>query len=89
LGCDVQTFISDSSVRIGLVGCVKTKLTHRASAEDLYTSPLFVGRRRYVEGSCDRWFILSAEHGLVTSARELEPYDETLVGKPIRAVHFS
>jgi uncharacterized protein DUF6884 len=58
---------------------VKKKLTHRAPAEDLHVSPLFVGRCRYVEGSCDRWFILSAEHGLVTPATELEPYDETLI----------
>jgi hypothetical protein len=69
--------VSNSCLRVGLVGCVKKTLTHRAPAEDLYVSPLFVGRRRYVEGSCDRWFILSAEHGLVTPERELEPYDET------------
>ncbi|HXF72402.1 MAG TPA: hypothetical protein VNO79_07330 [Actinomycetota bacterium] len=35
-------------MRIGLVGCVKSKATP-ARAEDLYTSPLFRGARRSVE----------------------------------------
>lgn len=66
------------SERIGLVGCVKQKLPEAAPAMDLYTSPLFRGRRAYVERSCSRWFILSAKHGLVDPAEILEPYDETL-----------
>ena len=65
-------------VRIGLVGCVKSKLTVASPARDLYTSTLFVGRRRFVEASCDRWFILSAKHGVVDPDAILEPYDETL-----------
>lgn len=64
--------------RIGLVGCVKSKLKRSAPARDLYISPLFQGRRRYVEQSCDRWFVLSAKHGLVDPDTVLEPYDETL-----------
>ena len=32
-------------MRIGLVGCVKSKLDTAASARDLYTSPLFLRRR--------------------------------------------
>ena len=50
-------------MRIGLVGCVKTKGPEAAPAGDLYVSPLFVGRRRYVEAPCDRWFILSGLRG--------------------------
>lgn len=65
-------------MRIGLVGCVKGKLMHRAPARELYTSPLFMGRRRWVESTCDRWFILSAMHGLVDPATVLSPYDVTL-----------
>jgi hypothetical protein len=57
---------------------VKGKLPTVALARDLYTSPLFLGRRRAVERSCDRWFILSAKHGLVDPDQLLEPYDETL-----------
>lgn len=64
--------------RIGLVGCVKTKLARTAPARDLYTSPLFRGRRAWVERTCDRWFILSAEHGLVDPAAPLAPYDRAL-----------
>jgi hypothetical protein len=68
--------------RIGLVGCVKRKGTDPAPAKDLYRSPLFVGRRRYVEHTCEDWFILSAKHRLVRPEQVLAPYDETLVGKP-------
>jgi hypothetical protein len=63
---------------IGLVGCVKTKRDHAAPARDLYISPLFRGRRAYVERTCARWFILSAKHGLVEPDTLLEPYDVTL-----------
>lgn len=65
-------------MKIGLVGCVKTKRTAGAAARDLYTSTLFIGRRRYVEESCDRWFVLSARHGLVRDDEWVEPYDEAL-----------
>ena len=67
-----------SSPRIGLVGCVKRKRSHAAPARDLYTSDLFLGRRAFVERSCDSWFILSALYGLVDPSRVLEPYDRTL-----------
>lgn len=71
-------------MRVGLVGCTKSKLPHRAPAEDLYSpSALFRGRRHCVMESCDRWFILSAEHGVISPSDELEPYDVTLVGTPI------
>jgi hypothetical protein len=80
----VSEHIPDSSMRIGLVGCVETKLTHRAEARDLYVSQLFAERRRYFERSCGDWFIFSAKHGLVRTNQELDPYDETLVGKARR-----
>src|SRR5688572_18880765 len=66
------------SRRIGLVGCVKEKRRSPAPAKDLYTSPLFLGRRNAVEASCDEWFVLSALHGLVAPNQRLEPYDKTL-----------
>lgn len=66
------------------MGCTKSKLPYRAPAEQLYSpSALFRGRRAYVIGSCDRWFILSAKHGVLAPSDELEPYDVTLVGAPI------
>lgn len=68
-------------MRIGLVGCVKDKASVALPAEHLYRSTLFVGRRRYVERTCDRWFVLSARHGLIEPATIVEPYDETLKTK--------
>jgi hypothetical protein len=47
-------------MRIGLVGCVKSKLPRAGPARDLYTSALFRGAWCAVERSCERWFILSA-----------------------------
>ena len=66
-------------MKIGLVGCVKSKQSRAAPAKDLYVSPLFRGRRKWVERSCSRWLILSALHGLVEPDAMLEPYDMTLV----------
>ena len=65
-------------MRIGLVGCVKSKGSVPAPARDLYTSALFRGRRAYVERSCQTWFILSAEHGLVDPDRVLAPYERSV-----------
>lgn len=64
--------------RVGLVGCVKTKLEWDAPAEDLYASPLFRGRRARVERTCDRWFILSAKHRLLRPKDVIAPYDLSL-----------
>lgn len=68
-------------MRIGLVGCTKSKLDTRARAADLYSpSALFRARRTHVERACDRWFILSAKHHVVSPEEVLDPYDQTLVG---------
>jgi len=65
-------------MRIALVSCVKTKLSQPHPAKDLYTSPLFLGLRRYAETHADRWFILSEKHGLLDPERVIEPYETTL-----------
>ena len=65
-------------MRIGLVGCVKEKGEAPLPAMELYVSALFRGRRAYVERSCDRWYVLSAKHGLVRPSQVLAPYDEAL-----------
>ena len=71
-------------MRVGLIGCTKSKLPRRATSERLYSqSAMFRGRRAFVLDSCDFWFILSAKHGVLAPADELEPYDVTLVGAPI------
>lgn len=69
---------ADRRGRVGLVGCVKKKQSYPAPAEDLYTSPLFRGRRAYVEQTCERWLVLSALHGVVKPGTVLDPYDVTL-----------
>ena len=69
---------SDATRRVGLVGCVKEKRSSAAQAKDLYTSTLFQGRRRFAERSCSEWWILSAQHGLVTPGFQLAPYDLAL-----------
>jgi hypothetical protein len=66
--------------RIGLVGCVKQKAKLARLAKDLYISTLFEGRRSFVESSCDQWWILSAEHGLVHPDALVAPYDVALKG---------
>jgi hypothetical protein len=63
---------------IGLVACAKTKLDRPAPARELYTSPLFRGSLAYAEQRCDRVFILSAKHGLVSPDEVIAPYDETV-----------
>ena len=66
-----------------MVGCVKSKKSRSSAAKDLYISPLFKGRRAYVEEHCDRWFILSAKHGLVEPDEVIEPYDVALATQSI------
>ena len=65
-------------MRIGLVACSKTKLDRPAPARELYTSPLFRAASGYCERVYDRWYVLSALHGLVHPDQVIEPYDVTL-----------
>ncbi len=63
---------------VALVACVKTKLPHASAAQDLYTSSLFRFARQYAELVADRWFILSAKHGVLEPTEVIEPYEQTL-----------
>jgi len=74
----VPPVVPAKRVRVGLVGCVKTKRSQATVARDLYDSYLFRGRRSYVESSCGRWWILSAKHGLVDPDAVLAPYEQEL-----------
>jgi hypothetical protein len=69
---------SERPADLVLVGCVKSKLVHGAPAKDLYVSDYFVKMRSYAEASGLPWFILSAEHGLVSPGEWLEPYERYL-----------
>lgn len=64
--------------RVGLVGCASSKLRRPAAARELYTSQLFRKASAYAEATCDRWYILSAKHGLVHPDEFLEPYNQKL-----------
>ena len=64
--------------RVGLVGCASTKLGRPAPARELYVSQLFKKASAYAAQTCDRWYILSAKHGLVHPDQLLDPYDQRL-----------
>lgn len=65
---------------IGLVSCTNSKKDGKSVPKELYMeSPLFKKARRYVEKEHDRWFILSAKHGILNPEGEpILPYDSTL-----------
>jgi hypothetical protein len=62
-------------ITVGLVGCASQKLKRPAPARELYVSQLFKKASAYAELTCDRWYVLSAKHGLVHPDTILEPYD--------------
>ena len=64
-----------NEITVGLVGCASQKLKRPAPARDLYVSQLFKKASAYAEATCDRWYVLSAKHGLVHPDTVLEPYD--------------
>lgn len=69
---------SHARLSIYLVSCVAQKQSRRAPARDLYISPWFRKARTYVESTGQPWFVLSAEHGLVSPDQVVSPYDLTL-----------
>jgi hypothetical protein len=68
---------SDAST-LFLVSCVSMKRPVGCRARDLYVSPWFTKARAYVESRGDRWFILSAEYGLLDPDAVVDPYEKTL-----------
>jgi hypothetical protein len=66
------------SQRVALVSCVKSKRPTAAPACDLYTSALFTKMRDYAKTNADTWYILSAEHGLLSPDQIVAPYEKTL-----------
>jgi hypothetical protein len=61
-----------------LVACAKLKADRPMKAKELYVSHQFRMARRYAEQKGDRWFILSAAHGLLHPEMTVAPYDQTL-----------
>jgi len=72
-----------SRKQLALISCVGPKLDKPAPARELYNSQWWRAARNFVEANNYNWFALSARHGLVECDRILDPYDETLRGKPI------
>lgn len=70
-----------------LVSCVAQKAAQRARAADLYRSDWFRKARAYVEATGCRWFILSAEHGLLDPGAQIDPYDTALAMMSARERH--
>src|SRR4051794_35194237 len=66
------------ATRVVLVSCVKSKRKKAAPAQELYTSQLFRGMKRYAQRNADAWYILSAKHGLVRPEEVVAPYEQTL-----------
>ena len=64
--------------RVALVACVKSKKAETAPASQLYDSPWFRKVRAYARETCDRWYILSAKHGVLRPTETVSPYKETL-----------
>lgn len=65
--------------RIALIQCASKKKSCKAKASELYTSTLFLYARKYIEKiHPDKWFILSAKHGLLCPDTVIEPYNVTL-----------
>lgn len=71
------------SATIYLVSCVSKKQEQPCIAQDLYISSWFQKARRYVGESGCRWFILSAQYGLVAPDRVIAPYERTLNTMPV------
>jgi len=65
-------------IRVGLVGCAKTKRDEPAKCRALYKSPLFVASLAHAERVCDETFVVSAAHGLLSLDETVSPYDRTL-----------
>lgn len=61
--------------RVVLIQCTKSKRDTATEARDLYDSTYFDAMRQWAESTELPWFILSAEHGLVSPGTVLEPYD--------------
>ncbi len=73
-----EVLLSPDRPVVALVSCVKRKQSKTSPAKDLYVSPLFQMSRKLAEEKSERWFILSALHGLVDPDQTISPYEKTL-----------
>lgn len=64
--------------KVFLVACVAGKRPDPVPAAELYTSTWFTKARNLIEATGAPWFILSAEHGLLSPETVIGPYERTL-----------
>ena len=69
-------------MRIALVADSSTQRATPAPAWQLYTSTRFQLARRYAAAHADRWYVLSAQHGLVAPRAVLAPDNVRLAVLP-------
>lgn len=70
-------------MKIVLVTCVKEKDTKPTTAEKMYKSTYYTYLMALAKSlKPDKIFILSAKYGLLPLEKVIEPYNETLIGKP-------
>lgn len=70
------------TIRVGLVGCAKTKRDKPSLCRELYRSPLFLASLAHAERACDETFVVSAAHGLLPLDETVDPYERTLRDLP-------
>ena len=70
--------VPEGAETVFLVSCVSEKRAAPSPAKELYISDWFRKARQCVEKSGAPWFILSAQHGLVSPEAVIEPYEKTL-----------
>jgi hypothetical protein len=64
--------------RIFLISCASKKRGESTRAGDLYVSALFSKSKELATFEADKWYILSAKHGLLRPDQIIGPYDKTL-----------
>ena len=70
--------------KIVILSCTKSKLDHKAPAQELYSaSPMFKKTLEYGKSlNPDKMFILSAKHNLVPLNKELEDVTQRIINVP-------
>lgn len=64
--------------KVALISCVSMKHDREMAASDLYMSPLFRYSKLLAKEVADKYYILSAKHGLLKPDQPIGPYDLTL-----------
>jgi hypothetical protein len=72
-------------MQITLVACASKKRSEPQQAQHLYISNWFLKASNYAKRTADRWYILSARHGLLEPTQVIAPYDESLNAMPAAA----